>query len=223
VQFEDELARVLPSDLPLREPLIRKGAQHLSMIAEVNNQMNLTRLTNPREAAIKHIYDCVAPWACFQGAARILDAGTGAGFPGVPLAIIMPSVQFTLSESIQKKARFVESVVECLDLPNVRVTHDRGEDVAANQQIDLITARAVAPLSRLLDLFGKPLKRGTRLVLYKGPDTEGDFAEAQNHKLSARLLCRYELPEGLGKRCLLEVTAKPAAREAPRKRAPANR
>lgn len=213
MQFEDELARFLPPDIPNRDPLIRRAAQHLGLIAEVNEHMNLTRLVNPREAVIKHVYDSIAPWECFRGAKRVLDAGTGAGFPGVPLSLVMPEVQFTLSESIQKKARFVESVVESLDLRNVHVTHDRAEDVALDQQVDVITARAVAPISRLLDLFRKPLKRGARLVLYKGPDVEPELAEAHKFPVSARVLCRYELPEKLGTRSLLEVTARPAARE----------
>ncbi len=222
MEFEDELARFLPPDLPHRELLIRKATQHLALIAEVNEYMNLTRLTNPREAAIKHIYDSVAPWQHFRGAIRILDAGTGAGFPGVPLAVIMPDVRFTLSESTQKKARFVESVVESLDLPNVGVTHDRAEHVAITQRVDIITARAIAPLGRILDLFRLPLKRGARLVLYKGPDIEAELTEADKYHVAARLLCRYELPEGLGARSILEIRANSSAREAPRKQASAS-
>lgn len=223
MRFEDELAHFLPPDLPHREPLIRKAAQHLDLIAEANEHINLTRLTSPREAAIKHVYDCVAPWECFRGAKRILDAGTGAGFPGVPLSLVMPDIQFTLSESIQKKARFVESFVDALELSNVRVTHERAEDVAVNQQIDVITARAIAPISRILDLFRKPLKRGVRLILYKGPDVDAELAEAQNHHVTARLLCRYDLPDGLGTRSLLEISANSDGRATPHKQAKASR
>lgn len=207
MQFQEELARFLPPDLPHREPLIRKAARHLALIVEANAHMNLTRLTDAREAAIKHVYDSVVPWQCFRGANRILDAGTGAGFPGVPLALILPDVQFTLSESTQKKARFVESVIESLELTNVQVTHERAEDVAASRRIDTITARAVAPMSRIVDLFRKPLKRGVRLILYKGPDVDTEIAEAEQYRVSASVLCRYELPENLGKRSLIEIKA----------------
>jgi 16S rRNA (guanine527-N7)-methyltransferase len=222
VQFDAELARVLPRDIPHRQLLVRKAAQHLECIAQVNEHMNLTRLTDAREAAIKHVYDCVAPWSYFQNSRRILDAGTGAGFPGIPLSLVLPEARFTLSESIQKKARFVETVVEALELPNVQVTHDRAEQIATIQPIDTITARAVAPIGRILELFRKPLVRGARLILYKGPDVDTELAEAARHRATVRLLCRYELPEGLGTRSLLEVTASTVERASSRKRAAAN-
>ncbi len=221
--FEEELARVLPVDLPNRERLIEKAAQHLRLIASANQYMNLTRLTTPHEAAIKHIYDSVAPWQHFENAGRVLDAGTGAGFPGVPLAIVLPHVRFTLSESIQKKARFVESAVESLELPNVDVTSERAEQVAATQRVDVITARAVAPIARILDLFRKPLKQGARLILYKGPDVDAELTEAQACRACATVLCRYELPDGLGARTLLELKASSAGRGMPHRQAQASR
>ena len=86
MHFEDELVRVLPSDIPHRERLIEKSAQHLRLIAAANEYMNLTRISSPTEAAIKHVFDSVAPWQHFKDARLVLDAGTGAGFPGIPLA-----------------------------------------------------------------------------------------------------------------------------------------
>ena len=186
------------------------SARHLEMIAEANEHMNLTRLTSPREAAIKHVYDSLAPWRHFQHAGKVLDAGTGAGFPGIPLALVLPEVRFTLVESIQKKARFVDSAVEALELANVQVMPQRAEEVTASHRFDIITARAVAPMARLLELFRKPLKQGACLLLYKGADVEAEIAEAVKHQLSATIVCRYELPEGLGSRTLVEVAAKSA-------------
>jgi 16S rRNA (guanine527-N7)-methyltransferase len=223
VRFEAELARVLPADLPHRDQLIEKAGQHLRSIARANEYMNLTRVTNPEEAAIKHVYDSVAPWRHFKNCNRILDAGTGAGFPGIPLAIVLPDTRFTLSESIQKKARFVASIVESLDLPNVRVTSDRAEEVAAHEHLDAITARAVAPLARMLDLFRKALRTGKPLILYKGPDVETEIIEAHKHRVAAEILCRYDLPDGLGTRTLIQISANHAERAAPRRRAQASR
>lgn len=205
VQFEEELARVLPPDLPHRERLIAKATQHLELIVAANQYMNLTRITSPQDAAIKHVYDSVAPWRHFYGAQRILDAGTGAGFPGLPLAIVMPETRFTLAESVQKKARFVDSAVEALELCNVHVVAERAEEKAGSQRPEIIIARAVAPLHRLLDVFAKPLKQGSRLMLYKGPEVEAELRSANSSKITAEIVCRYELPNGMGARTLVMV------------------
>jgi 16S rRNA (guanine527-N7)-methyltransferase len=205
VQFEEELSRTLPSDIPNRERLIQKAALHLHLILAANEHMNLTRITDPREAAIKHVYDSVLPWKHFQNAKRILDAGTGAGFPGIPLSIVLPDIRFCLVESTQKKARFVDTAVESLDLPNVHVFPERAEEVAITQRPDIITARAIAPIGRIIELFRKSLKNGARLLLYKGPDVENELAEAGEHRMNADVLCRYELPYELGVRTLIQL------------------
>ena len=205
VQFEEELHRVLPLDLPHRVRLIEKAVQHLQMIESANEYMNLTRITSPQEAAIKHVYDSVAPWRYFQNAKRILDAGTGAGFPGVPLSIVLPEVRFTLAESIGKKARFVDSVADALDLGNVQVLAERAESLALTQRVDTITARALAPISRHIELFGPALKNGAQLLLYKGPDVESEIAEARNNRIKAEVLYRYDLPNGMGTRSLVHL------------------
>ena len=205
MQFAQELARVLPQDLPHRERLVSLGHKHLEMISAANEYMNLTRIVSPQEAAIKHIYDCVAPWRHFQSAAHILDVGTGAGFPGIPLAIILPEVRFTLAESTGKKARFVESVVDTLELPNAAVIAERAESAVATQKAEIITARAVAPIDRLITLFQRPLKTGIRLLLFKGPDVQAEIAEAKMDRIAGSVLCRYDLPDGFGTRTLVEL------------------
>jgi 16S rRNA (guanine527-N7)-methyltransferase len=223
VQFEEELTRVLPADLPNRDRLIKKAAEHLRLVASANEYMNLTRITSPQEAAVKHVYDSIAPWRHFDKGVRVLDAGTGAGFPGIPLSIVLPHVRFTLSESIQKKARFVDATVESLELPNVHVTSERAEQVATHQHFEAITARAVAPVARIVELFGKQLKGGARLLLYKGPDIDEELAEAHACRTVATVLDRYELPDGLGTRTLIEIRTSAGARETLRKQVQANR
>ena len=207
--FADELALVLPADLPHREVVIAKASRHLELIVEANQHLNLTRITTPREAAIKHVLDCVLPWELFRNAKRVLDAGAGAGFPGVPLALLLPGTRFTLAESIQKKARFLEDAVDSLDLANVQVEAQRAEDVLKRQRIDLITARALAPLARTLDLFGPSLKAGVRVLLFKGPDVESEIAaaspQARSYKVRICVIARYELPESLGSRTIVEM------------------
>ena len=223
MQFAKELERVLPLDLPHRDRVIEKSARHLEMVVAANKYMNLTRITSPQEAAIKHIFDSVAPWMHFRDSHMILDAGTGAGFPGIPLALVLPNARFVLSESIGKKARFVESTIDALELSNIQVTSERAEAVTTGRLVDTITARAVAPIAKILDLFQKPLKAGVRLLLYKGPDVEAELDEARRHRLSVEVLCRYELPDGLGARSVVEIRANPAALGSPRKQAQAMR
>ncbi len=223
MDFAPELTRTLPADIPQRDRLIANAARHLHLIAEANEYMNLTRITDAREAAIKHVYDSVLPWQHFADARRVMDVGTGAGFPGIPLAIVLPQTRFALVESVAKKARFLDTALEALDVPNATVFPQRAEELIASQKPDVITARAVAPMSRLMDLFGKFVKNGTRLLLYKGPDVEAELAEAVSRRMQAVVLSRYVLPDGMGERTLIELRA--AARSAaatPRRQATAS-
>lgn len=202
MDFVSELDSVLPANLPHRDDVIAGAAKHLDLIVEANKVLNLTRITSPREAAIKHVLDSVIPWTLFQNARHVLDAGTGAGFPGVPLALVLPETRFTLAESIQKKARFVESALKALNLPNVEITPRRAEELRA----DLITARALAPISKILTLFRPALKAGSRLLLYKGPDVAAEIAEAHTTQAHIEIVMRYELPDSLGDRTIVSIT-----------------
>jgi 16S rRNA (guanine527-N7)-methyltransferase len=195
MSFREEIAGLLPAE----------------RIAAMNEVMNLTRIAGEREAAVKHVLDSVLPWRRFAAAERVLDAGTGAGLPGIALAVVLPEVQFLLAESIQKKARFVADVAADLELKNVRVLAERAEDVLARERVDVITARAMAPLERAIPLFAKGLKQGARAVLYKGPDVEAEIAAAmqaaRKARVEIRVLERYELPDGAGVRTLVELFA----------------
>ena len=123
-----------------------KAAVHLAGIVEANESFNLTRITSVREAVIKHVLDSVLPWNLFAEAPAVLDAGTGAGFPGVPLAVVLSGVRFLLSESIGKKARFVQAIVQELELSNVEVSNVRAEELLPSGVPGLVlTGRAVAP------------------------------------------------------------------------------
>ena len=217
MNFAEELTSLLPGDIPCRPELITKAALHLERIVEANQSFNLTRIVSTREAVIKHVLDSVLPWKLFAGATHILDAGTGAGFPGVPLAIVLPHVHFILSESVGKKARFVETAVAALGLPNVEVKAMRAEEIlqklhrAASSKL-ILTGRAVAPVSKVATLFAASLRpKNTRALFYKGPALHDELAEAapilKRHKLHCAILETYELPDHLGSRSILEVVA----------------
>jgi 16S rRNA (guanine527-N7)-methyltransferase len=210
VTFTSELLALLPADLPHRDAVVAGAARHLELIDETNRHFNLTRIVEPREAAIKHVVDSVSPWRLFADAGDVTDAGSGAGFPGIPLALVLPEVRFTLLESTQKKARFIESVIDELALPNVTVAAERAEDWLKIHRAEIVTARAVAPLDRALVLFAACVRKGGRVLLYKGPDAEAEVAGAERRaaKLGwrVRIVERYELPDAAGARAIVEVS-----------------
>ena len=216
MSFEQELRAVLPSDLPNREALATAGAAHLDLIVEANRQFNLTRITEDREAAIKHVLDSVIPWRLFAGSETVLDAGSGAGFPGIPLAIVLPEAKFILAESIGKKARFIQAAVDALNLSNAEVVPARAEEVLRRSRPYVVTARAMAPMARAVPLFAPVLTQGTRALMYKGPDPDTEIAEAEpelrKHRLQARVVMAYELPDELGSRTVVEIASIPSGR-----------
>ncbi len=215
MDFERELDLALPPGLPNRDRVVSLAAHHLLLISDVNEHMNLTSITGPREAAVKHVVDSVMPWELFQGATLVMDAGTGAGFPGIPLAVALPDTQFLLVDSTQKKARFVESAVAALGLDNVEVCAERAEDLFRKNRVDLITARAVAPLERALTYFATGFAQGARALLYKGPDVDSEMRDAQGEakrrRVQMEIVLRYELPHSLGARTIVRIARVPPA------------
>jgi 16S rRNA (guanine527-N7)-methyltransferase len=210
VSFVQDLSQLLPAELPNREECIAGAARHLDLIVEANQHFNLTRILDPREAVIKHVVDSILPWHLFAKAKHIVDAGSGAGFPGIPLALVMPEKRFTLLESTQKKAAFISAAIEALQLSNAEAVPERAEAYLAGHAADIITARAMAPLSRAIPLFAPALRKGARLLMYKGPDAHNEILEAQrepkNRKWNMRVIFEYELPESLGSRSIVEIT-----------------
>ena len=210
MSFAEELNQLLPPDLPHREACLAGAARHLELIVEVNQHFNLTRILNPREAAIKHVLDSVLPWRLFKGAKKVADAGSGAGFPGIPLALILPDTHFTLLESTQKKSAFIASAIESFAIQNANAVPERAEAYLASHSVDIITARALAPLSRAIPLFAPALRKGTRLLLYIGPDAQNEIIEARreskNAKWNMKVVFSYELPDSLGTRNIVEIT-----------------
>lgn len=207
--FEDALQKALPEDLPNRERLVAVCTRHLELIVEANKVMNLTRILDAQEAAVKHVLDSVLPWRFFKGFRVVMDAGTGAGLPGIPLAIVFPSVEFILCESVQKRSRFVEEAVHTLEIPNITVMAVRAETALLKRRANAVTARAVAPLVKIVETFEACLKIGTPMLLYKGPDVEVEIGSAagllQRNRLMATVLDRYELPQNMGTRTFVEL------------------
>ena len=151
-------------------------ARYHEMLADWNTRMNLTGDTDFETSLDRHYTDSLAPLKyahLFPEGASLIDVGSGAGFPGLPLAIARPDLQVTLLDSLMKRINFLSAVVEELGLKNVRLVHSRaedgGRDAKLREQYDIAVARAVAPLPVLCELLLPFVKVGGRMICYKGP------------------------------------------------------
>ena len=157
-------------DAALAAPLRR----YLELLARWNRTYNLTAIRDPGEMVVLHLLDSLSMHSHTQGIASLADLGTGAGLPGIPLAIAQPGLQVTLVESNGKKARFLREAVRTLGLDNARVAESRAEALDMPGAFEAITARAMATLADILAVGGHLLAPGGRLLAMKGarPDAE---------------------------------------------------
>jgi 16S rRNA (guanine527-N7)-methyltransferase len=146
---------------------------HLDLLDEWGARMNLTAIRDRPSQITKHLLDSLSVRPFLRGE-RIADVGSGAGFPGIPLAILEPGRRFTLVESTGKKCRFLEHVRDALGLANVEVIQARAEAFKPAERFDTVLARAVGPVAELVKLAGPLVAGGGRLLAMKGryPDEE---------------------------------------------------
>ena len=154
------------------------------MLIQANAQFNLTRVADDmREAIDRNYLDCIAPIAHGFSPETAIDVGSGAGFPGVPLAIMLPNTRFTLLDALDKRVKFLQSVVDALKL-NAVCIHARCEDAARNpalrEKFECAVARAVAPMNVLSEYLMPFVRVGGQMVALKGPSLESELAGANN-------------------------------------------
>jgi 16S rRNA (guanine527-N7)-methyltransferase len=185
-------------------------------VLAANAQANVTRIIEPLEFVEKHLLDALAGLVAGPApdvAARFVDVGSGAGFPGLPVAIARPGWQVVLIESVLKKARIIEEAARALGLPNVTVLARRAEEVgrdpAHRETADRATVRAVGSVAECLE-YALPLVRvGGKAILYRGPSAGAEAELGQAAEVGRKLAnatvsgFAYELPTGGSRRLII--------------------
>ena len=165
--------------LELTDAEVAKLLQHLDLLDEWGERMNLTAIRDRPSQLTKHLLDSLSVRPHLRGQ-RVADVGSGAGFPGIPLAIVTPGTHFALIESVGKKCRFLEHVRDALGLANVEVVNSRAEAHKPALRYDTVLARAVGPVADLVRYAGPLVVGGGRLLAMKGRVPEDELSKKLN-------------------------------------------
>jgi len=197
-QFSDKLISIGKQiNVDINEEQANKFYKYMELLLEWNEKMNLTAITEPDEVILKHFIDSITVEKYINKEAKIIDVGTGAGFPGIPLSIIRNDLNITLMDSLNKRIRFLDEVIEKNNLINVDTVHSRAEELARNtdyrEKFDVATSRAVASLNVLLEYMVPFIKVGGYCICMKGSNVDEELDNAK--KALDVLNCKVEKVE----------------------------
>ena len=169
--------------IELKEEQLEKFYLYMNILLEWNEKINLTAITNEEEIILKHFVDSLTINKYIEEGKSIIDVGTGAGFPGIPIKILREDLKVTLLDSLNKRINFLNEVIEKLDLKNIECIHGRAEEFGKNknyrEKYDFATSRAVANMSTLSEYLIPFVKVGGKVLAMKGDKAEEELEEAK--------------------------------------------
>ena len=200
----------LLKEFGLNEQQISKFQRYLELLLEWNEKFNLTAITDKDEIEEKHFIDSIELVKFFDVKNKtLLDVGSGAGFPGIPLAIVEPTLQITLLESNGKRVSFLREVVKELDLKNVEIIQGRSEELGTREKYDIVTARAVKELNVLLEITFYLVKVGGYFIAYKSSGVDEEISNAKHAfkclQIDEYKKFDYSLPKSKNSRVFLGI------------------
>lgn len=199
-------------DVECTDEMLRSFDVYYNELIEWNNRFNLTAITSREEVVLKHFIDSITAVKYIKSGNRVIDIGSGAGFPAIPLKIVKPDIDITMLDSLNKRVTFLEHMIEILKLGDARAIHARAEDLAGGKMreaYDIVIARAVARLDTLLEYTLPYIKVGGKFIAYKSIDSEEEIKEAANalYKLKGKIIKvdEFNLPKSVINRTLIII------------------
>ncbi|PLY16928.1 MAG: 16S rRNA (guanine(527)-N(7))-methyltransferase RsmG [Sedimenticola sp.] len=197
--WKEQLADGLDAmGIALSDKQQQKALDYLALLLKWNKAFNLTAIRDPQQMVERQLLDSYSILGLIKGK-TVLDVGTGPGLPGIPLAIALPDVRFTLLDSNGKKTRFVQQSVHELGLANVEVVRGRVEEFRPEYPFDTVTARAFAPLPRMEQLTARLIADGGQLLAMKGTVPEDEIRAVEQSGYAIQVEKLY-VPETDGQR-----------------------
>lgn len=170
-------------NISINNEQINKLHTYMNLLIEWNEKINLTAITEPKDVILKHFIDSLTIQKYIKHNDKLIDIGTGAGFPGIPVGITNSSANITLMDSLNKRINFLNEVIKALDLKNIKTIHARAEELAKNktqrEQYNIATSRAVASLNVLIEYMLPFVKIGGYCICMKGSNIEEEVQNAQ--------------------------------------------
>ena len=171
-------------NLTLTEEQIEKFYNYMNLLIEWNKKINLTAIVEPKDIILKHFIDSLTIEKYIKKGENIIDVGTGAGFPGIPLKIAREDLKITLADSLNKRINFLNEVINKLDLKNIETIHTRAEELGKNkkyrEKFDIATSRAVANMSTLSEYLIPFIKVEGKCICMKSSDIDTELENAKN-------------------------------------------